>query len=68
MEALRAKATETGETMIRLAMAWAIGQPGITSVLIGARHTDHVEQAFAAEALKLTDELRDELNTMSKVG
>lgn len=64
MEGLRAKAAEVGETMVQLALAWTMGQPGITSVLIGARHTDHVDQAFTAEAMEMSDELREELNTL----
>ncbi|MEM7034560.1 MAG: aldo/keto reductase [Chloroflexota bacterium] len=64
MEGLRAKAAEIGDTMIQLALAWAIGQPGITSVLIGARHTHHVDQAFQAEESGLSDELRDALNSL----
>ena len=64
IEGLRAKAAEAGETMIQLALAWVIGQPGITSVLIGTRHTDHVDQAFRAEAMGLSDELREALSTL----
>ncbi|MCB0186571.1 MAG: aldo/keto reductase [Caldilineaceae bacterium] len=64
MERLRTKAAETGRTMINLALAWVIGQPGITSVLVGARHTGHVDQAFEAEQAGLSDELRMTLNTL----
>lgn len=62
MEDLRAKAATEGRSMIQLAMAWAIGQPGITAVLIGARNTAQVDQAFAAEAAGLSVALRAELN------
>jgi aryl-alcohol dehydrogenase-like predicted oxidoreductase len=61
MEGLRAKAEALGTSMVRLALAWAIGQPGITSVLIGARDPGHVDQAFHAEALGMSPELREEL-------
>ena len=64
VEGLRAKATELDRTMIELALAWAIGQPGITSVLIGARGIEQVDQAFAAEAAGLADALRAELNRL----
>jgi aryl-alcohol dehydrogenase-like predicted oxidoreductase len=64
LEGLRAKAEQVGRSMIQLAMAWAIGQPGITSVLVGARNTDQVDQAFEAEATGLSDELRAELNNL----
>ena len=62
VEGLRAKASELDRSMIELALAWTIGQPGITSVLIGARDIEQVDQAFAAEAAGLSDELRTELS------
>ena len=34
--------------MPRLALSWALQQPGITSVLIGGRTPNHLDQAFAA--------------------
>ena len=64
MEGLRDIAAETGISMIQLALAWAIGQPGITSVLIGCRTLSHVDQAFQAEEMGLTQELRDRLNAL----
>jgi aryl-alcohol dehydrogenase-like predicted oxidoreductase len=53
VENLRAKAEEMGTSMILLAMAWVINQPGITSVLIGGRTESHVDQAFEAERLQV---------------
>ena len=47
---LRAQSERTGRSMIELALGWVFRQPGITSVLIGARHAGHIDQAFAAEA------------------
>ncbi len=64
MEGLRAVAAETGISMVQLALAWAIGQPGITSVLIGCRSISHVDQAFQAEEMGLTQELRDRINAL----
>lgn len=62
MENLRAKAQATGIAMVQLAMAWVLGQPGITSTLIGCRTTAQVDQAFAAAAMGLSAELRAEFN------
>ncbi|MCY3901266.1 MAG: aldo/keto reductase [Caldilineaceae bacterium] len=64
MEGLRELASETGISMVQLALAWAIGQPGITSVLIGCRSTSHIDQAFQAEEMGLTHELRDRINAL----
>ncbi len=63
MEKLRAKAAETGRTMINLALAWVIGQPGVTSMLIGCRTTAHVDQAFEAEQMGLAPALRAEMSS-----
>lgn len=64
MEGLRAKAEELGTSMVQLGLAWIIGQPGITSVLIGARSVDQVDQAFQAEAMNISPELRAELSAL----
>ncbi|MCX6050125.1 MAG: aldo/keto reductase [Chloroflexi bacterium] len=62
MEKLRAKAQETGISMIHLALAWVIGQPGVTSVLVGGRDATQIDQAFEAERMGLSSELRAEFN------
>jgi aryl-alcohol dehydrogenase-like predicted oxidoreductase len=64
MEALRAKAEALDTSMIQLALAWALTQPSITTVLAGARTTGHVDQAFEAEAMGMSAELRAELSAM----
>ncbi len=64
MEGLRSVVEETGHSMSDLALAWVIGQPGVTSVLVGARKIEQVDQAFAAEQMGLTSELRERLNTL----
>lgn len=64
MEGLRALSEETGLSMIRLALAWVIGRPGVTSVLVGARSVDHIEQAFEAESTDLSAELVQKLGAL----
>lgn len=63
MEQLRAKAAETGRSMVQLALAWVLGQPGITSTLIGSRNTAQIDQAFDAASAGLSAELRAEFNS-----
>jgi aryl-alcohol dehydrogenase-like predicted oxidoreductase len=41
----------TGHSPSHLALAWALHQPGVASVLIGCRSPAHVDQALAALAL-----------------
>ncbi|MEJ7829461.1 MAG: aldo/keto reductase [Segetibacter sp.] len=47
---LQQVAAQTGNTASHLALAWALHQPGIKSVLIGGRTTPHIDQAIAALA------------------
>lgn len=64
VENLRVKAEEIGRSMVDLALAWAIGQPGVTSVLIGARSTDQIDQAFTAASVGLPEDLRAALSAL----
>jgi NDP-hexose 2,3-enoyl reductase len=40
----------TGHSQAHLALAWALHQPGIASVLVGGRTPAHLDQALAAQA------------------
>lgn len=61
---LEAAACRLGTSAPLLALAWAIQSPGVTSVLIGARTPGQVDQALAADAVDMPDELRAELNAL----
>lgn len=50
---LEAVAKRTGHSPAHLALAWALHQPGIDTVLVGGRTPSHLDQAFAA--LELDD-------------
>ena len=57
---LEAVAKRTGHSQAHLALAWALHQPGINTVLVGGRTPAHLDQAFAALAFQdqsLLDEL-----------
>jgi aryl-alcohol dehydrogenase-like predicted oxidoreductase len=45
---LEALSSLSGQTMAKLALAWALNRPGVSAVLIGGRGPDYVDQAFAA--------------------
>ncbi len=47
---LEAVAARTGHSQAHLALAWALHQPGIASVLVGGRTPAHFDQALAALA------------------
>ena len=48
---------ETGRPPIQLALAWALSRKNVTSVLIGARNTGQVDQAFEAMKISLPEDL-----------
>ncbi|CAL1517246.1 aldo/keto reductase [Chitinophaga sp. MM2321] len=50
LDTLQKVAASTGHSPVHLALAWAMHQPGVTSVLVGGRNTAQLDQAFAAQA------------------
>ena len=48
VERLRAAAQSSGHSMAALAMGWVLHCEAIDSVLVGARHTGHIDNALAA--------------------
>ncbi len=64
VDGLRARATALGVSMAHLALAWAMSEPRVTSVLIGARSPEQVDQALAADAMGMSAELRAELSAL----
>lgn len=51
-------AHRTGRPLVQLALAWALSQPEIATVLIGGRSPAHVDQAFAALAAADDEDVR----------
>ena len=64
LENLRQIAKSADQSMIALALAWVFSRSGVTSVLIGARTTAHIDQAFAAEALSRQDSISEWLEVL----
>lgn len=52
LERLHAVAARCGHAPELLALAWALRQPGVSTVLVGGRTTAHLDQAFAARDFK----------------
>jgi aryl-alcohol dehydrogenase-like predicted oxidoreductase len=52
--------------MVKLAMAWALRNPDLTAMLIGARTTDHIDNAIEALGMELPQEFFDEMDAWSK--
>jgi 1-deoxyxylulose-5-phosphate synthase len=55
IEAVGAIARERGVPRAQVAMAWLLQKPGITSPIVGAGKPQHLTDAAAALALRLTD-------------
>jgi aryl-alcohol dehydrogenase-like predicted oxidoreductase len=52
LEKLDAESKATGQSHVQLALSWVLDQPGITSVLIGARNIDQIDQAIGKRTKK----------------
>ena len=62
--AMRKIAEAKGSTVPRVALAWLLHQPVVTSVIIGAKRVDQLEDNLGAVEVKLTD---DELKALDEV-
>lgn len=63
VEKLRAQSAEMDVPIVRLAMAWVMANKSLTSVLIGARKPDHVDNAIQAMDMELSPDLHAEMTT-----
>lgn len=68
VEVLIGVANRHGVSPARVAIAWTMAQPSITSVLISARNLEHLDDNIKAVDLQLTDEDIRELNEVSNPG
>jgi aryl-alcohol dehydrogenase-like predicted oxidoreductase len=65
IDALRAVAARHETSVPEVALAWTLAQPGVTSVIAGARRPDQLVQNTAAVDLELTATDLAELDTVS---
>ena len=63
VERLRDLANSLNIPMVKLAMAWVMGNRDITSVIVGARTVSHLENAFEAAELGIDRELLKEMSS-----
>jgi aryl-alcohol dehydrogenase-like predicted oxidoreductase len=66
LEALDRVAAETGAALATIALAWTIGQPGVTSTLASATSVDQLKQSIAPMHLRLTREQLARLDEASR--
>jgi aryl-alcohol dehydrogenase-like predicted oxidoreductase len=65
LTALREVATATGTTVARVALAWQLTRPFITSVIIGAKSKEQLVDNLAAPELRLSSEHTSRLEAAS---
>ena len=56
LSALRQVADQTGTSVARVALAWQLHKPFVTSIIIGAKRLEQLEDNLAATELELTAE------------
>jgi aryl-alcohol dehydrogenase-like predicted oxidoreductase len=61
LEEFAAEAAARGVEPATLAIAWVLGHPQVTAVVVGPRRLEQLESALAATELELTPQERDEL-------
>jgi aryl-alcohol dehydrogenase-like predicted oxidoreductase len=66
LELLRSSARTLGIPIVRLALAWAMTHPSVTSVIIGPRTTGQIDDAVAAREMGLDPELRAEISALAR--
>jgi aryl-alcohol dehydrogenase-like predicted oxidoreductase len=67
-EALAPIAAEKGCTMSQFALSWVMGQPGVTSPIVGPRTLDQLKDNLGALSVQLTDEDRRRVDAIIPPG
>jgi aryl-alcohol dehydrogenase-like predicted oxidoreductase len=67
VEAMRPIAAAHGVSVARVALAWVLRKPGVTSVIIGAKTLDQLADNLAAAELILSDAEMSALDEVSKL-
>jgi len=67
VDAMRPIAQAHGVSVARIAIAWLLHQPGIASVIIGAKTVDQMKDNIAATDVKLTEQDLKALDEVSRL-
>jgi aryl-alcohol dehydrogenase-like predicted oxidoreductase len=68
LERLREKSATTGIPMAHLSLGWALRNPDVPCVLIGARSTEQIDNAITALEMEFPEEWLTEMNGWSQSG
>jgi aryl-alcohol dehydrogenase-like predicted oxidoreductase len=61
---LGALATELGFTLPQLAIGWTLANPAVHVAIVGTRDRDHVDEALAASAMDLDDQVMQRIDAL----
>ena len=64
---MRPIAQAHGVSVARVALAWVLHRPGVTSVIVGAKTLEQLADNLAASELQLSDAELDTLDEVSKL-
>jgi len=67
-DALAVLAEEAGIPLVKLAVAFAIKHPAVTSAIIGPRTMEQLETQLGADEVKLSDEVLDRIDKIVPPG
>jgi aryl-alcohol dehydrogenase-like predicted oxidoreductase len=67
IDAMRGVADAHGVSVARVALAWVLAKPFVTSVIIGARNTEQLQDNLAAAELTLTEAEIAKLDAISEL-
>ena len=61
---LGALAAELGFTLPQLAIGWTLANPAVRVAIVGTRDRDHVDEALAASAMALDEEVMQRIDAL----
>ena len=68
VDALKEVAARHGASLARVAIAWVLSRPGVSSVIIAARKTEQLEDNIRAVDVRLSDDDVRQLDAASDPG
>ena len=64
LEAIEKLATESQVPMTQYALAWTLTQPAISSLIVGVKTTEQIQEAVAATEISIPEEQMAKINTI----
>src|SRR5262249_355282 len=65
LEGIEALARETGVPVAQYSLAWALSQPAMTSLIVGAKRIEQIQDAVAATGVTIPPAHREPIDVLS---